>query len=257
MIYLIVIIIGVLLLSYLLSGNKKDKEGDKEKDKEKDKAKGTDEKKKININHSNDMEKLNELNILIFDCETTALKPGKICQLSYVISSHGDVKAKNFYFKVNYVGPEAENIHKLNVDKLKKLSNGMRFKDHYEEIKLDFENADVLIAHNFDFDIKFIKTEFSRLGYKFNEKSSFCTMKSFTDICKISRYRDSFEYKYPKLSELVTFLHIDKNYIKTKAMEFFDDKVIGFHDARFDVTATYLSFIKGIEEGYIKLGFIK
>lgn len=189
-------------------------------------------------------------NILIFDCETTGLIPGYICQLSYLLINRGNVTAKNFYFTVDYVEPAAEKVHNLSVKKLISLSRDKRFEDHLAEIKGDFESVDLLIAHNYNFDIKFMKQSFLRSGYRFVAKSSFCTMEYFTDICKL--YHHWYKYKYPKLEELEGFLKLDRNNSKNMAMKYFNQRDITFHDARYDVVTTYYCLLKGIEQGYIK-----
>ena len=45
--------------------------------------------------------------VLYFDTETTGLRPGRICQLSYVMRTKESVQAKNMFFSVGYVEPSA------------------------------------------------------------------------------------------------------------------------------------------------------
>ena len=45
--------------------------------------------------------------IIFFDTETTGLIPGRIIQLSYIMQSETEVRAKNFFFAVEYVEPSA------------------------------------------------------------------------------------------------------------------------------------------------------
>ena len=49
--------------------------------------------------------------ILFFDTETTGLMPGRIIQLSYIMQTETDVKAKNFFFYVDYIEPSAVAVH--------------------------------------------------------------------------------------------------------------------------------------------------
>ena len=84
--------------------------------------------------------------VLIFDTETTSLFSGKICQLSYLIIDNWISIAKNFYFKVNYVEPDAQLIHGLSVDMLNNLSNNKRFFEYSDEVKSDFESVNTIIA---------------------------------------------------------------------------------------------------------------
>jgi DNA polymerase III epsilon subunit-like protein len=90
----------------------------------------------------------------------------------------------------------------------------------------DMPKIDTIIAHNLDFDIPVIKTEYERCRIKNNisEKQTFCTMKSnnIINYCAIpSMYCDG--YKWPSLSEL---------HIKLFGVDF-----TGGHDASDDIEA--------------------
>ncbi|CAK7038104.1 3'-5' exonuclease [Tissierella sp.] len=199
-------------------------------------------------------EEYEKIKMLFFDTETTGLKPGNICQLSYILFDGEATQAKNFFFTVDHVEPGAERIHGLSVERLNILSGNKRFRDCYDEIRDDFNNANVIAAHNFNFDINFIKTEFSRCNYKYNYDESFCTMQYFTPICKIpySEYSKKTGYKWPKLEELADFLGLRNDHILETCEEMFKCNNIGFHDSRFDVVATYLCYIKAMNKGLIK-----
>lgn len=193
---------------------------------------------------------LNSQKILFFDTETTGLNPGNICQLSYIIIDGDCIQANNHFFKVNYVEPGAQRVHGLSVEKLLKLSNNKTFKDNFNQLKTDFDSADLLVGHNISFDLKFVNSEYRQLGHNFRYNNSLCTMKHFTNICKIEK-NGGYGYKWPKLEELTRFLNIkDKDIIKTTG-EIFNCKGIGYHDARFDTVATYLSYMEGIRKGLI------
>ena len=97
---------------------------------------------------------------LFLDTETTGLYPGQICQLSYVISSHGNLCAKNFFFTVHHVEYGALAVHGFSVELLKKLSCGKIFFDYIDEIESDISAADVVVAHNYSFDSAFLREEF-------------------------------------------------------------------------------------------------
>lgn len=189
--------------------------------------------------------------MIIFDTETTGLDSatGNICQLSYIKvydferSRPMEVcSAKNFFFTVDYVEEGAEKVHGLSVDKLRELSKCKRFKDFAEEIYEDFKNEDILCGHNVDFDIGFLIKELDEAGYAAGDllyKKRFCTMHSYTDILCLN-WNDYYnEYKWPRLSEVVDFLSIDKEYLEDKTKEIFNlDENVDFHDARLDVTTT-------------------
>ena len=187
---------------------------------------------------------------LFFDTETTGFRPGNICQLSYIVIDGAEIKGSNYFFTVPYVEPGAQGIHGLSVGKLKKLSNNKTFKDKIDLFKEDFHNADLLIGHNISFDLNFIISEYKQAGYDFYSNETMCTMKHFTDICKIPKY-NGYGYKWPKLEELTSFLDISHKDIIKATEDIFDCKGVGYHDARFDTVATYLSYMKGSEKGLI------
>lgn len=186
--------------------------------------------------------------VIFLDTETSGLKPGYICQLSYVITYGRKLQAKNFFFSVPFVEQSAYMVHGFSVEKLKILSNGKRFCDHMEEIENDFNLADLIVSHNTSFDFSFIRAEFERCGKVFCPKSEFCSMKKSVPICKLKR-TNSAGYKYPKLAELSAFFGVTETDIAFSMEDLFNDKS-SFHDARFDTTAMFLSVIEGISKGY-------
>jgi DNA polymerase III epsilon subunit-like protein len=113
----------------------------------------------------------------------------------------GAVCAKNFFFTVDSMDPGAYRVHKLSPKKLKVLSGGKRFADFAEEIHADFFHADIIVAHNFRFDYKFIAREFERAKKPFRYKESLCTMKYFIPHCKLGGTNRN-TYKFPTLFEL-------------------------------------------------------
>lgn len=196
--------------------------------------------------------------ILYFDTETTGLKPGKICQLSYILQSGESVTPKNFFFKVGYIEPSATAIHGFTPEILESLSGGKIFEDFAEEIKSDFSSADLIVAHNFEFDRMFMSAEFSAVPDNFTYKQSFCSMKKFTPICKLLR-SDNVRFKYPKLSELCEFFDIYP-YDISKTMANLYGVAKGAHDARYDTVALYLAVNKGAKyfeelQNAIKCGY--
>lgn len=196
------------------------------------------------------------MKLLFFDTETTGIRPGSICQLSYIIVDSSKkpqtTVGKNFFFAVDYVEPDAERIHGFSAEKLYELSNGLYFEDLVEEFFQDFENADFIIGHNVQFDIKFLKHELSGMGEDYEPKNVFCTMNYNRNVCKL--LKPNGEYKNPKLEELIKFLNIDKSKISQTADNLFQGSG-NYHDARFDTAATYLSVIECIKQGYIAPGY--
>ncbi|MGL4451913.1 MAG: 3'-5' exonuclease [Sarcina sp.] len=194
------------------------------------------------------------MKLLFFDTETTSIRPGSICQLSYILTDTDCKPQKttghNFFFTVEEMDPEAEKVHKFSLEKLYELSNGQYFEDQFETFIEDFMTADFVIGHNVPFDIKFLKHELSALYMEkeYEPKNIFCTMKYYKDICKIMKPAGS--YKNPKLEEVVKFLGITDEKITETANRLFDGSG-NYHDARFDTAATYLVVIEGIKKGII------
>ena len=187
--------------------------------------------------------------IIYFDTETSGLHPGQICQLSYVMQDKTKSIAKNFFFSVDYVEYGAYLVHGFSVENLKSLSNGKRFSDCFDEIRKDFESADVLVSHNTAFDFSFMRAEYDRLGKVFYFKNEYCTMKKATPFCKLSR-KSGAGYKYPKLNELCSILSVSDNEIEQTTKRLFDFSS-GYHDARFDTVAVFLAVNKGFESGLL------
>ena len=154
--------------------------------------------------------------MIIFDTETTSLdaKTGQIAQLSYVKVNEENNKiefAKNFYFSVDKMSYEAEQVNKLSKQILKEHSNEKRYEDFSDEIYEDFKSENLIIAHNVDFDKRFLLEEFKRVGKDisiFLEKEYFCTMLHYEDILNI--YHSYYITKFPKLQEIVQYLKSDK-----------------------------------------------
>lgn len=195
------------------------------------------------------------MKLLVFDTETTSIKPGHICQLSY-ITIDASVKpqktvGKNIFFATDEMDPGAEAVHGFSLEKLYELSDGKYFEDLVDTFIDDFNEADFVIGHNVNFDIRFLKHELEGIGLDYEPKNKFCTMRYYIDICKIPKVNGMpGEIKNPKLEEVIKFLGITKEKISEKADELFEGSG-DYHDARFDTTATYLLIIEGLKKGYI------
>lgn len=196
------------------------------------------------------------MKLLIFDTETTSIKPGHICQLSYITidasTKPQQTIGKNYFFTVDEMDPAAEAVHGFSLEKLYDLSNGQYIEDLIEEFINDFSEADFVIGHNVNFDVRFLKLELEAMGIDYEPKNMFCTMQYYKNICKI--LRPSGDYKNPKLEEVINFLGITKDQISSKADELFKGSG-DYHDARFDTAATYLLIIEGLKKGYIPRGY--
>lgn len=185
--------------------------------------------------------------MIIFDTETTGLsvEENQIAQLSYVkIDEKYEIEfAKNFYFSVEYMSHGAEEVNGLSKKLLEELSEGKRFEDFADEIYKDFSEDNLLISHNIKFDKEFLIGEFEISNKDisvFKSKEYFCTMEYYTDILEI--HHDYYITKYPRLSEVIRYLNIDKNEILAEVNKAFKIENTRYHDARFDVIATYLIY---------------
>ena len=190
---------------------------------------------------------------LVFDTETTGLRPGNICQLSYIINNEKEETAKNFFFTVDHIELGAKRVHGFTEEKLIELSEGKRFVDFLPEIEEDFKRVGTIIAHNINFDLRFMKAEFESAGKEFEYNDYLCSMRKFTDICKIPNYnsRGFGRYKWPSLFELTKYMGIRKRDLVTETTRLFDDPRSKFHDARYDTVAVYLSIIKALDQKLI------
>lgn len=196
------------------------------------------------------------MKLLFFDTETTSIRPGSICQLSYIIVDSStkpqSTIGRNFFFSVDEMDPSAEQIHGFSIEKLYELSEGKYFEDLIDDFYNDFLTADFVIGHNVNFDIKFLKHQLFSMGDDYEPKHTFCTMNYYKDICKL--LRPNGDYKNPKLEEVVKFLNISKEQISETADRLFKGSG-NYHDARFDTAATYLIVVEGIKKGFIKPKF--
>ena len=152
----------------------------------------------------------------------------------------------------------AQAIHGFSLEKLYELSDGKEFLDFIHEFMPDFFDADFIIGHNVQFDIKFLKHEIQQLweagiiDSNWDPKNTFCTMSYYKSICKLPS--PSGNIKNPKLAEVIDFLNITEEQITSKANELFEGSG-NYHDARFDTAATYLTVIEGMKKRLIPAGY--
>lgn len=197
------------------------------------------------------------MKLLFFDTETTSIKPGHICQLSYIVVNSNEKPQKtygrNYFFTVDEMDISAQEVHGFSLEKLYELSEGNYFEDSFENFIDDFIQADFIIGHNVSFDLKFLNSELLYiLGEDFKAKNTFCTMNYYKNVLKL--YRPSGDFKNPKLQEVVDYLSITKDKITETADKLFEGSG-NYHDARFDTAATYLIVVEGIKKGLIAPGY--
>lgn len=191
------------------------------------------------------------MSVIVFDTEATALIPGQICQLSYLIVAGTAVLGKNFFFSVDEMTEGSFEVHGLSMDMLEELSGGRYFEDDAQEIFEDFSKTKLLIGHNVAADDRYIRTEFERCGLKLPKINTFCTMNHSTGVLNMQRKVATGRPKPPKLEELYAHYGIAEEAIAGASEEWFGggaDK----HDARFDTAATWLCVLAATEKGDLR-----
>jgi DNA polymerase III epsilon subunit-like protein len=188
---------------------------------------------------------------IVLDTETTGFKPGQIAQLSYLIFDENFkvLDKVNEFFMVDEMPEGASNIHGLTLDKLKLLSNGQVFEDVADRVYEDLMTCDRLIIHNAPFDMNFLTVEFDRIDTSLEIKDVFCTMKHFTEICKIPGSRG---YKWPKLVESLKYVGVSDEVLMEKVKDIYQIEGISFHDARVDVVGLLILYYRGVKLELIK-----
>jgi DNA polymerase-3 subunit epsilon len=106
----------------------------------------------------------------------------------------------------------------------------------FERLLVDINKAMYIVAHNIDFDIPVIESEFLRFGMKkpFRGKKKICTMKEGTRFCEIPKYKGS-GYKYPKLEELLEYCYFP---------DWSNIHITEAHNSQVDIAITIKCFIK-------------
>jgi DNA polymerase-3 subunit epsilon len=192
------------------------------------------------------------MRVIVFDTETTGLRPGYICQLAYIISdADGQItEAKNYYFKVSFMPTAASRVHGLTADALLGLSSGLAFADRAGEIEAAFAQSSLWVAHNIDFDRAFLMSEFRHSGIALHEARNFCTMRELAKECKLPSTKPGGRYKFPTLAQAAAHLGIsDSDISKCREEAFGNVERRQYHEARYDAAATYLCYRRAVAMG--------
>lgn len=135
------------------------------------------------------------------------------------------------------IEPGAQKVHNIPVELADNvgISEGIVAQTFLELV----DNADVIIAHNMNFDFQIMLGMMHRCEESdkiLQAAEKYCTMLGTTDLCKLpGRFGN---YKWPKLQELHKFL--------------FGKFFVGAHDAMFDIKATMKCFYELKKRGWIK-----
>lgn len=194
---------------------------------------------------------------LVFDLETTGLPINRnsapndfnnwpyVVQISWLLfdDEHKLLEHSTYYIKQPIEIPiEAVNIHGITNSIM--LEKGIAASKVYANFKKVLDNTEYLIAHNLDFEIPIIHSDFLRNGmaWDFPDNKMFCTMKTGTSFCKILPFKNG-EYKWPTLEEL---------YHKCFFPDSSSFKIKGLHDANIDAAITAKCFFKLKELGFFQ-----
>ena len=191
--------------------------------------------------------------LLFIDTETTGLprysattdteKWPRVVQLAWSLYDRdGNRESRNSFiiYPTDFIIPmESARIHGITTERAK--TGGVSLHKVLPQFNADVERAKTVIAHNADFDLPIIKTEFLRCRMETNlaEKQKFCTMKApgIVSYCKIPNASGT-RSKWPKLNEL--HLHL------------FETEFSGSHDAGADVEACARCYFELRKRGIIE-----
>lgn len=162
---------------------------------------------------------------LFFDTETTGRPQNRdapasdldnwprLVQLGWVFydAEEHEVDTRNLLIQPHgYTIPEeATEIHGITTERA--INEGIPLRLALFDFASVLENAQILVAHNIDFDAKVVEAEFIRENIPNNLPviAKVCTMKKSTDFCRLP---GTYGYKYPTLSELHLKLFPDVPY---------------------------------------------
>jgi DNA polymerase III epsilon subunit-like protein len=188
---------------------------------------------------------------LFFDVETSGFINKKLSasdpkqawcmQLAFILSDQDRIFTE-FSSLITSEGrtcnPHAQKVHGISTAE---CNRGGISEDNLLNIIIHgFFTADILVAHNYSFDIEMIDQFIRRSNTKWaglKQIPFFCTMKETTALCKLPQPKYPGKFKWPKLEELYKFL--------------FDEKLVGTHDALADVRATRRCYYKLKDIGFM------
>ena len=153
-----------------------------------------------------------------------------VIQLAWIVA---DEQGNILKRKSHIITPEGfeinDNVAALTgITTSRAMREGIELTTALSDFMSDVNNAQLLIGHNIDFDMKVVGCELYRNGMDYESllsKKTLCTMKRSTYFCAIPNPRGKFnDYKWPKLEELYRKL--------------FNRPLTNAHDALADITAT-------------------
>jgi len=158
--------------------------------------------------------KMNSKIIICFDVETTGLPPKKgnhtypyITQLSFILYDMTNsrlIDAYDAYINVPQEIEITEEITQLTGATREKCNTGVSMADAITAFHEAWMVSSVMVAHNMEFDFKFLQQEYLRNSAVLSDRNipmlfdhpnqwgiypeAYCTMKSSIDICKLPKF---------------------------------------------------------------------
>jgi len=191
--------------------------------------------------------------LLFLDTETTGLprysatdpteKWPRVVQLAWSLyDREGNCESRNSFiiYPTDFTIPmDAARIHGITTERAK--AEGVSLYKVLPQFNADVEKAETIVAHNLDFDLPIVHTEFVRCRMETNlsGKQKFCTMKTPKIIswCKIPK-ATGYGYKWPTLTEL--------------HLQLFQEEFTGSHNASADVEACARCYFELRKRGIIE-----
>ncbi|MGB7992555.1 exonuclease domain-containing protein [Methanoregula sp.] len=191
--------------------------------------------------------------LLFVDTETSGLpnysatadfeKWPRVVQLAWSLyDNDGNRESLNnfiIYHTDFVISPGSVRVHGITTEKAKK--EGVSLNKVLPLFNADIEKTELIIAHNVQFDLPVINSEFLRCNLETNllKKSTFCTMKTskIVSFCRLPKPSGN-GYKWPQLSEL---------YVKL-----FKTELTESHNASVDVDACAKCYFELQKRGIIE-----
>lgn len=182
--------------------------------------------------------------MIALDVELDGMHPSRIIQLSYLIIEGRRIRGKNMYFASKAINRHAKKVHGLGVYQLKRLSGGDVFACRADEVYNDFKDCKLVIGHDVGGDMRYLRSEFARIGVRLPDIPVFCTLRQYTREANIPMKQNPRMLKPPRLGELTEHFGLTNELITEKCKKWFGGGDHP-HDARFDAAAAYLCMLVG------------
>ncbi len=185
--------------------------------------------------------------IVVFDTETSGLVAGThvVLSISWQVLDNKlrKISEKTYFFDwpsdERRITDEAIYVNGLTKERLAELGTSDKA-EALQEFADVITDADLLVAHNGAFDVRFVKADAVEVGVRitFQNKELWDTMHRMTYYCKIPR--SWYEYKWPKLSELADKLRVRQT-------------DIDYHQSADDVEVTARCFRAIVKRGIVSV----